>query len=116
MIDGLPPAPVRAEAPRVAAPAAAGNALPSPGADRPVARPVVAKPPDRSRSVEVLDRYLADSQRSLEFLHDPDARQTIILVVDAGSGEVVRQIPAAERMVLARHFFQPRPTVIDLSA
>ncbi len=98
------------------APAAAGNPLPSAGADRPVAAPVATKPPDRSRSIEALDRYLADSQRSLQFLHEPEAGQTLILVVYPGTGEVVRQIPAREQLVFARHFFQPRLPVIDLRA
>lgn len=116
MITSLQPAPARVDVPRDAAPAAAGNPLPSAGADRPLATPVATKPPDRSRSTEALDRYLADSQRSLQFLHDPEARRTLILVVHSGTGEVVRQIPARERLVLARHFFQPRLPVIDLRA
>lgn len=116
MIAGLQAGPPRVDAPRPAVPARTGNPLPSPGADRPVAAPAAVVPPDRSRSVEVLDRYLADSQRSLKFLHDPDAGHTVILVLHPGTGEVLRQIPARERLALAQRFAQPRLPVVDLRA
>ena len=117
MITGLPPGAVRAEARRLAAPqSVGGNALPSPGREPPAAVPAAVAPPDRSRSIEVLDRFLSESQRSLQFLHDPDARRTVILIVHPGTGEVLRQIPARERLALAQWIAPPAPPVIDLSA
>jgi hypothetical protein len=118
MISGLPPGAVRAAAPRSEARAlpVSGNALPSPGREPPAAAPAAVAPPDRSRSIEVLDRYLAESQRSLQFLHDPEAGHTVILIVHPGTGEVLRQIPARERLALAQWIAPPGPPVIDLRA
>jgi uncharacterized FlaG/YvyC family protein len=118
MIADIQPLPARESASRGVPPAqaATGKEVPSRGADQPVAAPAAVAPPDRTRSVEVLNRYLARSQRSLQFVHDPDAGQTIILVVDPASGEVLRQIPAKERVALARWIALSRPTVIDLRA
>jgi hypothetical protein len=95
--------------------AGSGNPVPASGGDPPVRTPA-PPPPDLSRAAEVLDRYLADSQRSLRFHRDPDAGRTVILVVDPNTGEVLRQIPPRERLVLARTIAAPRLPVIDLRA
>jgi flagellar protein FlaG len=118
MISGLQPGAIRQAVSADAATAriVPGNPLPSPGGDRPVEAPAAVAVPDRTRSAEVLNRYLAGAQRSLRFLHDPDARRTIILVVDPGSGEVLRQIPPEEMLAIARRIAEPRLSVIDLRA
>jgi uncharacterized FlaG/YvyC family protein len=118
MMSGVMPIPQATAAPRDAAQpqARSGNPMPVAGAGQPLAPVADAAPPDLSRSAEVLDRYLAESQRSLRFLRDPGAGRTIILVVDPGTGEVLRQIPARERLALARWIAEPRPSVIDLRA
>ncbi|HET8755001.1 MAG TPA: flagellar protein FlaG [Solirubrobacteraceae bacterium] len=117
MIAGVQPGPVRESAFQGAPPARApsGNPVPVPGGEPPVA--ASAPPlPDLSRAAEVLDRWLADSQRSLQFRRDAEAGRTVILVVDPNTGEILRQIPPRERLALARSFAAPRPPVIDLRA
>lgn len=118
MMSGVMPIQQSIAAPREAAQprAGSGNPLPVAGAARPLAPAAAAAPPDQSRSAEVLDRFLAESQRSLRFLREPDAGRTIILVVDPGTGEILRQIPARERLAPARWIAEPRPSVIDLRA
>lgn len=118
MISGLQLCPRPADAPRTEPPArpVSGNAMPLPGREPPAAAPAAVVPTDRSRSIEVLDRYLAESQRSLQFLHDPDAGHTVILIVHPGTGEVLRQIPARERLALQQWIAPPSPPVIDLRA
>ena len=116
MIAGVQPDPVRDLAPRKAAPAPSGNSLPVRGSDPPAQPAAAPPPPDMSRSIEVLDRYLADSQRTLQFRRDADAGRTIILVVDPTTGEVLRQIPAKERLALARWIAESRPPLVDLRA
>jgi hypothetical protein len=117
MFAGVQPGPVRETAHQSVPPAraASGNPVPASGGDPPVRMPA-PPPPDLSRAAEVLDRYLADSQRSLQFRRDPEAGRTVIFVVDPNTGEVLRQIPARERLALARSFAVPRPPVVDLRA
>lgn len=118
MIGGVQPGRVQEAAPRGAAPARAvsGKALPVAGEARPVKPAAAPPPPDLSRAVEMLDRYLADSQRTLQFRRDPDASRTIILVVDPSTGEVLRQIPGKERLAIARTLAAAHAPVIDLMA
>jgi FlaG protein len=118
MIAGVQPGPVREVAAlrAGAASAASGKSVPASGGSPPVQPAAPPPPPDLSRSVEVLDRYLASSQRTLQFRRDPDAGRTVILVVDPNTGEVLRQIPPKERLALAHWISPPRTSVIDLRA
>src|SRR5262245_21820983 len=117
MIAGVEPRPVReVAAPRAPPPQAVpGKSLQASGGSPP--QPAAAPPPpDLSRSVEVLEQYLANSARTLQFRRDPDAGRTIILVVDPNTGEVLRQNPPKERLALAHWIAPPRTTVIDVRA
>lgn len=118
MIAGVQPGPVR-EVAAQSAPTArpvSGNPVPVSGGRPPVQPAEAPPPPDLSRSVEVLEQYLANSQRTLQFRRDPDAGRTVILVVDPNTGEVLRQIPPKERLALAHWISPPRTSVIDLRA
>lgn len=64
------------------------------------------EPVDLSRAIESLNRYLASSQRNLNFRVDEASGRTIITVVNPETNEVVRQIPPQELLELARTFRQ----------
>jgi flagellar protein FlaG len=78
---------------------AAGNALP-PGGEVPP--PAAAPAPDLSRAIAVLNRFLADSQRSFRFQVDDASGRTIVRIVNPETGEVVRQIPSEDVLAAAR--------------
>ena len=79
-------------------PVAAGNALP-PGGEPPPPAPPSA---DLSRAIAVLNRFLADSQRSFRFQVDDASGRTIVRIVNPETGEVVRQIPSDDVLAAAR--------------
>ena len=63
------------------------------GEPLPVKRPVVA-PVDISKVVERLNDFVQSSQRSLRFRVDDSSGRTIITVLNAATGEVIREIPS----------------------
>lgn len=82
-----------------------GKAVPDAGKAPPPDAPKKAPPPpeiDLSRAVESLERYMRESSRNLLISYDEASRRSIITVVDGETGEVVRQIPPAELLSLAR--------------
>jgi flagellar protein FlaG len=89
---------------------AQSNSGPAPGAapGAPVAMqaPVtvsVTPPTDISLSaaVEAINRALTDGGRELAFSIDEDSGRTIVRVLDSVSGELVRQFPSPEALILA---------------
>jgi flagellar protein FlaG len=87
---------------RVEPAAVAGKGTPARGHDLPPERR--APPPDLSRVAENLNRYLQDSQRNIRFRVDDG--YTIVTIVDAATGETVRQIPSETMVAVARHLRQ----------
>jgi len=89
---------------RVLPAAAGGKALPAAGRPEPEAAPKAPPPPeiDLSRAVETIERFMRESSRNLQISYDEASRRSIITVVDGETGEVVRQIPPAELLALAR--------------
>ena len=89
----------------MAAGAVDGNALPlNNGKGRPraeSARIELPEPPDLSRMVEKLNEFLRQSARHLQFRYDDSSGRTVITVVDAANGDVIRQIPSDELLALA---------------
>jgi len=51
--------------------------------------------------VEKLNDFLRQSARSLQFRYDEVSGRTVITVVDAASGDVIRQIPSDELLAMA---------------
>jgi flagellar protein FlaG len=94
-VDGRRPAAALAAGERSVA---AGNLLP-PGGETP---PPAVPAPDLSRAIAVLNRFLADSQRSFRFQVDDASGRTIVRIVNPGTGEVVRQIPSEDVLAAAR--------------
>lgn len=89
---------------RVLPEAAGGKPLPAAGMPEPEAAPKAPPPPriDLSRAVETIERFMRESSRNLLISYDETSRRSIITVVDGETGEVVRQIPPAELLALAR--------------
>ncbi len=54
------------------------------------------------QAVRDINSYLQKVQRNLEFSVDKDTKQVVVKVIDAESGEVVRQIPAEAVLAMAR--------------
>lgn len=51
--------------------------------------------------VEKLNEFLRQSARHLQFRYDDSSGRTVITVVDAANGDVIRQIPSDELLALA---------------
>ena len=85
--------------------ATGGKVLPSAGQESPPAPRVpeirLPEQADLSRVVEKLNEFLRQSARSLQFHYDQSSGRTVITVVDAATGEVVRQIPSDELLAIA---------------
>lgn len=77
---------------------ASGN-RPSPAVAAPVAEQVVA---DLESTVQHLNAQMIESRRALRFQVDDSSGRTIITVLNPETGEIVRQIPSAELLALAR--------------
>jgi flagellar protein FlaG len=101
------------------------------GSGPPVAKSVTSTPavqetsqpkiqPDVQRTLaEVAARlreYLNSARRDLEFHVDQDANATVIIVRNASTGEVVRQIPNEEALRMQRHLNEGSATLLDLTA
>ena len=82
-----------------------GKALPPNGSTEPPgeepARVELPEPADFSRMVEKLNEFLRQSARNLQFRYDDRSGRTVITVVDASTGDVIRQIPSDELLALA---------------
>jgi flagellar protein FlaG len=103
---------------QVSLPATAVAGTGAPKAPPQVETPVVAPEatPALSKVAEHLRAYLNSSRRDLEFHVDTDSRQTVIIVRNASTGEVVRQIPNEEAMRMARYLNEGSATLLDLTA
>ena len=88
-----------------------GKGTPSGGRELPASR---AEPAiDLSHVVERLNQYLQSSQRSIQFRIDEG--KMIVTVVDANTGETVRQIPSEEMLAVSRRLREVG-LVLDLYA
>ena len=55
-----------------------------------------------SETVEEMNRFLQNMQRNLSFTVDEQSGESIILVKDSESDEIIRQIPSEELVVLRK--------------
>ncbi len=63
-----------------------------------------AAPPEKvEQAVKQINDYLQIVQRNLQFSVDKDTKQVVVKVIDAKSGEVVRQIPPESALEMARN-------------
>ncbi|MCC5870569.1 MAG: flagellar protein FlaG [Gammaproteobacteria bacterium] len=58
-------------------------------------------PPALEIAVDQINQALAQARRELAFSVDEHSGRTVVRVIDAGSGEVVRQMPSEEVLKLA---------------
>ncbi|MDO9453166.1 MAG: flagellar protein FlaG [Stagnimonas sp.] len=68
--------------------------------------------PDESaglgKAIEELNRYVAGSRTDLRFAVDRDAGQLVVSIIDAESGQVLRQMPSLEALRIARYLEHDR--------
>lgn len=55
-----------------------------------------------SKTVDELNDYVQNLHREIQFSVDNDSNKTIIKVIDANTGEVIRQLPPDEMMRLVK--------------
>ena len=88
-----------------------GASIPNAVTDKTVAAPVAlpAVAPKKAAPVEqvrqiaaAMEKFVRDSGRSLQFSVDEGSGQVVVKVVDAASGEVIRQIPSEEFLRIAK--------------
>jgi flagellar protein FlaG len=63
-----------------------------------------------------LETYLRSVGRSVQFSVDEQSGETVVSVRDAETGEVIRQIPSAEALRIARALGTQRNSLIDILA
>ena len=69
------------------------------------AEPRRASPPSREAVAEAVDKAnaaLSSVNRSIEFTIDPDTRAVIVRVIDKQDNRVLRQVPSAEMLEIAK--------------
>jgi flagellar protein FlaG len=111
-VDRIPPAgaePARPAAPSKMPGADFAAALPPGGEGLPPAGKGVpaAAARDLEQVVRHLGQYVQSLKRDLQFSVDAASGRTVIRVVDAETGAVIRQIPSEEILALARHLEVP---------
>ena len=79
-------------------PGQGGEALPSIGKELPAR---AADSAEIGEAVTRINEIVQSVQRDLSFNVDEDSGQTVIRVVDSGSGELIRQIPSEEALAIA---------------
>ncbi|CAA0090817.1 Uncharacterised protein [Zhongshania aliphaticivorans] len=65
------------------------------------------------QAVAKLNEILKDRERDLEFSVDQDTGRTILKVIHAESGEVIRQLPPEELLNIAKAFIEGTGSLID---
>ncbi len=109
----VPSIPVAGVAPTPPAQAAAngGNSPPPSGQSLPAASAPTVPPAQGDliqlqAVVEGVNRFLRDSQRQIVFQFDPQTDKESVTIVNPATGEVIRQIPAAQVVSTAQNLQQ----------
>ena len=79
--------------------------VPHPAAEAPAAKsPPVQKPTEAElkSAVDAINRAMKQNNANVEFSIDKDTHQTVIKVVETGSGNVIRQFPSEEILAVSR--------------
>ena len=102
-----------AQTSRVYGPTASASAAATPAApvrqDLPASGQALPPAPDNAdvkQAVSRLNDYVQTLRRDLQFRVDKDSNRVIVSVVNAESGEVIRQIPSEEVLAVARNLDQ----------
>lgn len=94
--------------------ATAISAVPQPSES--VATDVAAQPAQLAQAVDDLNKRFKDSQTSLRFSIDDDSGVTVVSVVDADDGTVLRQMPTEEALRVAKALDQALGKLIERTA
>jgi len=106
-------APVKGTAPAAAAPEVraallAAAATPAPAAYQPAA--------DMQGAVASINRYLRETDKSVQFNIDESTGKTVVSVVDTNTLEVIRQMPSEETLAIARAISRLSGLLLDEQA
>ncbi len=88
---------------------ASGNALPLQPQEK-------ASDTEVAEAVSNLNDYIQVIRRELEFRVDKETGRTVVTVLDAETGEKIRQIPSEEVLALARNLGPEAKTGLIISA
>ncbi len=77
---------------------------------------VAAQPAQLAQAVDDLNKRFKDSQTSLRFSIDDDSGVTVVSVVDADDGTVLRQMPTEEALRVAKALDQALGKLIERTA
>lgn len=69
-----------------------------------------------SKAVQELNRYVAGSRTDLRFAVDREAGKVVVSIIDAESGQVLRQMPSVEALRIARYLEHDRLGLIRQKA
>lgn len=73
-----------------------GNTVPS------EARPAAPQPQQLEEAISKLNDFVQNLSRSLQFTVDEASGRTVVKVTDSETGDLIRQIPAEEVLVISR--------------
>lgn len=94
----------------------AGQATPIPVVARPsdtAATDVAPQPAQLAQAVDDLNKRFKDSHTDLRFSIDDDSGRTVVSIVDAEDGTVLRQMPTEEALRVAKALDQALGTLIQ---
>lgn len=80
-------------------------------------QPVKQAPPIEIPKIESvtkqIDSFLRSIGRSISFRVDPGSGQMIVSVIDANTGEIIRQVPGEDALKLAQSIEQTLSAMVD---
>jgi flagellar protein FlaG len=92
----------------------------TPAVDAPVAAQGGKNPPHEIPKIESvtrqIDSFLRSINRSLQFQLDPGTGQMVATLVDAETGEVIRQVPGEEALRIAERIEAGLSLILDEQA
>jgi flagellar protein FlaG len=103
--------------PRVATEERPAVALPAKVEVEPPKQPARQAPPVEVPKIESvtkqIDSFLRSIGRSINFRVDPGSGQMIVSVIDANTGEIIRQVPGEEALRLAQRIEDSLSAMLD---
>lgn len=105
-----------AESSPASRPSQARPAQPDAAPTPPAAQPAEPSPELLAAAVEKLNQSMPATAHSLEFSIDESSQQTVVKIVDQSTKEVVRQIPSAEALDIAKALDQAMGRLIKATA
>jgi flagellar protein FlaG len=117
-ITGLPPASAHGGAPSQPAVRARPGVAREPAADRSQQYQVEPKVDAASvqRAAEAINEQLRAAAQNIRFSVDEETGKTVVRVVDAETGDLIRQIPTEEAMAISRSLARLQGVLFDQEA